>query len=105
MTTILFFWAALIRATRHWGGNDEQGRAYGILDGGRGLLAAALASIAVLIFGFFFPDGYAMASFEEKKQALRVVIFGYTAATVAAGIFVWFAISDDDPPDESATAP
>jgi nitrate/nitrite transporter NarK len=100
VTTILFFWAALIRATRHWGGNDEQGRAYGILDGGRGLLAAALASIAVLIFGFFFPDGYAMASFEEKKQALRVVIFGYTAATVAAGIFVWFAISDDDPPDE-----
>lgn len=39
-TTILFFWAALIRATRQWGGTNEQGRAYGILDGGRGLLAA-----------------------------------------------------------------
>jgi nitrate/nitrite transporter NarK len=93
-TTILFFWAALIRATRDWGGVDEQGRAYGIMEGGRGLLAAALASIAVLIFALFFPDGYAMASFEEKKQALRVVIYGYTAATIAAGIFVWFVIAD-----------
>ncbi|MDA0979213.1 MAG: MFS transporter, partial [Proteobacteria bacterium] len=35
ITTILFFWAALIRATRDWGGQDEQGRAYGLLEGGR----------------------------------------------------------------------
>ena len=100
VTTILFFWAALIRATRDWGGTDEQGRAYGILEGGRGLLAAGLASIAVLIFGFFFPDGYELASFEDKKQALRIVTYGYTAATVAAGIFVWFAISDGAPSRE-----
>ena len=43
VTTILFFWAALIRATRDWGGNNAQGRAFGLLDGGRGLLAALLA--------------------------------------------------------------
>lgn len=49
ITTILFFWAALIRATRDWGGSDEQGRAYGLLDGGRGLLAAVLASVAVAV--------------------------------------------------------
>ena len=61
ISTILFFWAALIRAARDWGGSDEQGRAFGILDAGRGLLAAVLASVAVVIFGFFFPDGYAMA--------------------------------------------
>ena len=39
ISTILFFWAALIRATREWGGAEHQGRAYGLLDGGRGLLA------------------------------------------------------------------
>ncbi|MBW2211566.1 MAG: MFS transporter, partial [Deltaproteobacteria bacterium] len=37
LTTILLFWAALIRATREWGGPGKQGRAYGLLDGGRGL--------------------------------------------------------------------
>lgn len=102
VTTILFFWAALIRATRDWGGSDEQGRAFGILDAGRGLLAAVLASVAVVIFAFFFPDGYAMASFEEKRQALRVVIYGYTTATVASGAFVWFSISDGHPSGEPA---
>ena len=58
VSTILLFWAALIRATRDWGGNDDQGRAFGLLDSGRGLLAAVLASIAVVVFGFFFPDSF-----------------------------------------------
>jgi len=102
VSTILFFWAALIRATRDWGGSDAQGRAFGILDAGRGLLAAALASVAVLVFAFFFPDGYAVASFEEKREALRVVIYGYTAATVACGVFVWFAIADNHPVGKTA---
>jgi sugar phosphate permease len=101
VTTILLFWAALIRATRDWGGDDEQGRAYGLLDGGRGLLAAVLASIAVLCFGLLFPEGYGAATFEEKKEALRAVIYGYTAVTAAIGIFVWFAISDGNPGDEA----
>ena len=48
VTTILFFWAALIRATRDWGGHDRQGRAFGLLDGGRGLLAAILASLELI---------------------------------------------------------
>ncbi|MCH6572958.1 MAG: MFS transporter [Proteobacteria bacterium] len=100
VSTILLFWAALIRATRDWGGNDQQGRAYGLLDGGRGLLAAVLASIAVVVFGFFFPEDYSSATFEEKKEALRVVIHGYAAATALAGLFVWFVISDRHPKRE-----
>jgi len=97
VTTILLFWAALIRATRDWGGDDEQGRAYGLLDGGRGLLAAVLASIAVICFGLLFPDGYGAANFEEKKEALRAVIYGYTIVTAAIGAFIWYAIPDAQP--------
>lgn len=104
ITTILLFWAALIRATRDWGGSDEQGRAYGILDGGRGLLAAALASIAVAWFGLMFPDGYATATFEEKKLALRAVIYFYTAVTALAGVLVWFVVADGQPEDERGPA-
>ena len=50
MSTVLLYWAALIRATRLWGGQDSQGRAFGILDGGRGLLAALLATVTVAVF-------------------------------------------------------
>lgn len=104
LTTILLFWAALIRATREWGGHDEQGRAYGLLDGGRGILAAALASAGAVLFGFAFPDGYAVASFEEKQAVLRTIIYGYTLVTASCGVFVWFALSDGQPKDEAALA-
>jgi len=100
VTTILFFWAALIRATRDWGGSDEQGRAYGLLDGGRGLLAAALASVAVVFFGLVFPEGTGAVTYEERKAALVTVIHGYTLVTALAGVFVWFAIRDGHPRDE-----
>jgi nitrate/nitrite transporter NarK len=100
VTTILLFWAALIRATREWGGSDEQGRAYGFLEGGRGLLAAVLASIAVLSFGLVFPEGYAVATLEQKQDALRTVIYGYTLVTAASGVFVWFVVSDGHPRGE-----
>lgn len=96
VTTILFFWAALIRATREWGGTDKQGRAYGLLDAGRGALAAVFASLAVGVFSVVFPDDPAAATLAEKQQALRIVIYGYTGLTAAAGMFVWFALADGE---------
>lgn len=97
ITTILLFWAALIRATRDWGGRDEQGRAYGLLDSGRGVLAAGLASVGAGAFWLLFPEGYADASFEDKKDAVRLVIHGYSIVTALAGVFVWFALDDGHP--------
>ena len=55
LTTILLFWAALIRATREWGRGDP-GFAFGVLDGARGLLAAVTASVAVAAFAWLLPD-------------------------------------------------
>ncbi len=100
VSTIMLFWAALIRATRDWGGHDDQGRAYGLLDGGRGILAAGMASIGVMMFGFAFPEGYGVATLAEKEAALRLIIYGYTAVTVFAGVFVWFVLSDGHPSGE-----
>ena len=92
-TTIFLFWAPLIKATRAWGGKNDQGQAYGLLDGGRGLLAAVLASAGVWIFVVMFPEGYNAATLEEKKSALRLVIYGYTLVTVLTGFFAWYALS------------
>ncbi len=94
-STIIFFWAALIRATRDWGGHDEQGRAFGLLDGGRGLLAAILASLGVAVFAYVFPEGKE-ATLAQKEDALRIVIYGYAAATLAAAALVWFCVPDGD---------
>ncbi len=94
LTTILLFWGALIRATREWGGPDEQGRAYGLLDGGRGLFAAIIAVSAVGLFQFLLPDDPASATADARANALQNVILVYTATTAGAGLFCWLFVPD-----------
>lgn len=83
--SILTFWAALIKAVRLWSGPTEQGRAFGILDGGRGVVGAGLASVAAVCFGF-------SATVETGLVAVIVV---YSAASMLAGLAVWLVVPDD----------
>ena len=92
VTTILLFWAALIRATREWGGHDEQGRAFGVLEGGRGLVAALLASGGVMLLAMFMPDNLDQLNNEERRAAFRTVIFFYSFVTLAAAAMTWIVI-------------
>ena len=96
MTSILFFWAAMIRATREWGQLTGQGKAYGFLDGGRGLLAAAIASISVLIFSLMLPEGTAAITPEQRELAFRSVIWVFTGFTIAIALLVWIVIPDNN---------
>lgn len=98
MTTILLFWAALIRATREWGNPQGQGLAYGMLDGGRGLLAAFMASLAVVIFAFFFPDDSSAITDADRIEALRGVILFYTGVTLVAAVLTWLFVPEADAP-------
>lgn len=99
LTTILLFWAALIRATREWGGPARQGRAYGVLDGGRGLFAAILASVSVAIFAALLPADPASATLAERTTALSQVIWIFTGITVGAGALVWIFVPETAPGD------
>jgi len=96
-STILLFWAAMIRATREWGGDDEQGQAFGILDAGRGITAAVLASLAVMLFGLFFAADPATATNAQRTLAIRNVIYAYSGITLLAGILVWFFVPERPP--------
>ena len=92
ITTILLFWAALIRATREWGGHDEQGMAFGILEGGRGLVAALLASMGVVLLASLMPDNLDQLNNEERKAAFRSVISFYSGVTLATAALTWLVI-------------
>jgi sugar phosphate permease len=96
LSTILLFWAAMIRATRQWGGAARQGEAFGILDGGRGLVAAILGTVTVALFAALLPEDAATASLAVRSDALHKVIWVFAAVTVAAGVLVWFAVPDED---------
>ena len=94
VSTILPFWAALIRATREWGGHDKQGEAFGILDGGRGLLAAVLATLAMFLFTLFLPDSGVSTTLEQKTVALQSTIYMYTITCLVAAACVWLFIPE-----------
>ena len=93
MTTILLFWAALIRATREWGNPTIQGKAFGFLDGGRGLSAALISTVGVTIMGsmltFQSVDDIGLA---EKTLTFQYVILTFSGFTVFTAFFVWFAL-------------
>jgi nitrate/nitrite transporter NarK len=92
VTTIALFWAPLIRATREWGGELSQGAAFGLLDGGRGLLAAVTASIMVAVFASLLPVDPEVATLPQRTAALRQVITLLLSITAAAAVLLWFAL-------------
>lgn len=91
-TTILLFWAAMLRSTRVWGGNQSQGRAFGILDAGRGLVSALIASAAVFIFDLLLADDLTTVSIAEKGVALNQIIWIFSGITFLTALIVWLAI-------------
>jgi nitrate/nitrite transporter NarK len=92
VTTILLFWAALIRATREWGGAISQGKAFGILEGGRGVAAALFATLGVAVLAWILPENVASISNEERRAAFRAIILLYSFAAIAAAMLTWFLI-------------
>ena len=92
VTTIFLFWAAMIRATRDWGGSVQQGRAFGLLEGGRGLCAAAFASLGVALFSALLLQDEQGTIETTRIFALRGVIAYYTLVTLAAAVLVRVAL-------------
>lgn len=96
-TTILLFWSAMLRATREWGGDHAQGRAYGLLEGGRGLLAALIASATVLVFAMLLPVESSIATLEQRADAFSGVIWVFTLFTLLVAALVWLVVPASTP--------
>jgi nitrate/nitrite transporter NarK len=89
-TTIFLFWAPMIKATRVWGGVSSQGKAFGFLDGGRGLVGALFGTLGVLIFSLFITSEITEVTVTENKEAFKYVILVSTAIVAFVGLLVWF---------------
>ena len=105
VTTIFLFWGALIRATREWGGDTSQGLAFGVLDSGRGLVAALLATIALIVFASVMPENVSLATSDQRLTGMRSIVLVYTAAAAVAGIFVWLAVPVSNPTNSDRPNP
>ena len=94
-TTIFLCWAPMIKATRVWGGSGSQGKAFGFLDGGRGLVGALFGALGVVIFSFFLNAQIAEPSPAENRQAFRYVILVCSGVVSLVGVLVWVFMKMD----------
>jgi len=94
-TTIFLFWAPMIKATRVWGGTTSQGKAFGFLDGGRGLVGALFGTLGVLIFSLFLTADISQTTIMESRNAFRYVILISSGIVGFVGILVWLFMKMD----------
>ncbi len=96
-TSVFLFWGAMIKATRLWGGDNNQGKAFGFLDGGRGIVAASMGSIGVFVFSIVLTNDIESASVLERQEAFRYVILlsSFMVAFIGLLVLIFLRNSND----------
>lgn len=84
----MLYWPTMLKTVRLLGNEDEQGRMFGIMEAGRGLMDTIIAFGAVGIFS-------AMGS---TAAGLRMAILFYSIVPGVIGIVMYFLLDADDAP-------
>jgi sugar phosphate permease len=84
VTITLLFWGAMIRVTRNWAPAEQQGRAFGILESGRGI-SEVLTMLALVKLFDYLGSG---------DSALSMVLVQCASLTILLGVIAWFSLED-----------
>lgn len=87
ITSILTFWNALVKVLRSIANSDEQGRAFGLFEGGRGIVNMVQSAIILAMFGVL------SAKFGDIA-GLNGIITAYSIICILLGILVFFLYKD-----------
>jgi len=94
--SVFTFWSAHLKMVKLLTKKEEEGRFFGILDGGRGVVEAVLASLAVFIFSRVLGSSLALA---DKRSAIIAVIYMYSFALAITAVLIWFFVDEDKSKD------
>lgn len=84
ITTVFTFWASMVKITNNLGRGDEQGKLFGFLEGGRGLVGTLVALSSVWVF----------SRFADEAMGLTGAIRFYSIMMMAAGVMVILFVQD-----------
>lgn len=84
VSVTLTFWAALIKATRNWAPPSQQGRAFGILESGRGIAEVAASTALLALF----------AKLGSEILGLCWVIILFSLMNILVGLMAWLLLDD-----------
>ncbi|VDN47920.1 MFS transporter [Petrocella atlantisensis] len=91
--SVFTFWSSHLKVVKMLSRSNEEGRFFGILDGGRGVVEAVMASIGLGIFAAILGNSELMA---DKQAAMVAVIYLYSAVVLAAGILILIFVDNDE---------
>ncbi|MGQ7848116.1 MFS transporter [Granulosicoccus sp. 3-233] len=86
----LTFWASMLKGVKMLAHKNEQGKFFGILDGGRGFVEAILASIAIAIFAYAIET-----KGDSNAVALQQVIHMYSFTCIAIGVLTFLFVRSE----------
>jgi predicted MFS family arabinose efflux permease len=84
ITTTLTFWAAMLRACKDLASTDEQGRFFGLLEGGCGLTNLIGTTAALLLFN----------SIADQAMGVKAAIYVKAGGCLLAAILTWVSFKD-----------
>lgn len=87
ITTIMTFWNALVKAIRTIASSNEQGRAFGLFEGGRGIVNIVQATAMLALFSY-------LSKVASDKVGLSAIIAGYAAIHILLGVLLWIRFKD-----------
>ncbi len=87
LTSGLTLWGALIKGTSLLAPHDQQGRFFGLLESGRGLVEALLATVGLAVFAYFLNTLEASTS-----GSLTAVIWFYGLVAIGFTPILFFAL-------------
>ncbi len=90
--SVFTFWSAHLKLVKMIAKENEEGRFFGILDGGRGVVEAGLASVALLIFSSILGNSLELL---DKQAALVAVIYMYSGVLLLTSILIMVFVEDD----------
>ena len=82
--TTAFMWSTMLKVANSLGTGEEQGRMFGLLEGGRGVINVAVAFIALYFYG----------KLGETVAGVAGIIVGTSILCFVAAILAWFIIPD-----------
>ena len=80
------FWPSLLKAIRNLGDEQEQGRLFGLLEGGRGVIDTLVAFSALGIF----------VALGSGEAGLKSAILFYSVIDILAGTLIWLLLKNGD---------
>ncbi|MDV7142547.1 MFS transporter [Tropicimonas sp. TH_r6] len=90
--SVFTFWSSHLKLVKMLSRASEEGRFFGILDGGRGVVEALMGTIGLAIFASILGSSVEIA---DKHDALVAVINLYSAIVGAAAILIILFVEND----------